>query len=99
MELDFRTSKLRRCYGEQRMAARTWGPVVGQKYIERITVIKAAQKFSDLFALVFLGLHPLTGDRRGQHSMTIHRKWRLIVTVSESEDSLVAEEVSDHYGD
>ena len=47
-----------------------------------------------------LGLHPLTGDRKGQYAVTLHDRWRLIFTIHGTPPSRVhIEEVTIHYGD
>ena len=46
-----------------------------------------------------MGLHPLRGARKGELSIILTGRWRLIVTRGESEESAIIEEVSNHYGD
>ena len=99
MEVRFRTTALQRCYEDERRASRRWGAVVGQRFIQRITILRAASSFGDLFQLRSLGLHALKGDREGQFSLTIHGRSRLTVTYDEDEDVLIVEEVTAHYGD
>jgi proteic killer suppression protein len=99
MDVTFRTAVLRRCYEDEAMAIRRWGPTVGQKYIQRITVLMAAEKFTDLFQIRALRLHPLKGEREGQYAITIHEKWRLILAYDEAGETLSMEEVSNHYDD
>jgi plasmid maintenance system killer protein len=54
-----------------------------------------AERFDDLFTAT--ALHLLPGDRKGQHAMTLQGRWRLIVTVEG--DTVIVEEVTNHYGD
>ena len=56
-----------------------------------------AEKFEDLFFATSLHLHPLVGNRRGQYSMTLQGRWRMIVTLNA--DTVTVEEVSNHHGD
>jgi len=72
---------------------------VGQKYIQRITVLMAAEKFADLFQIRALRLHDLEGDREGQYALSVHERWRLILTFDKAQETLFVEEVSKHYGD
>jgi plasmid maintenance system killer protein len=96
----FATSRLERCYRELRMAQREWGPKVGRTYIQRINTIWAAKDGRDLFALRSLDVHPLKGDRRGQCSIRLGERERLIVRFEDDAWTIVSvEEVSRHYGD
>ena len=44
-------------------------------------------------------LHALKGSGRGGLSITLTGRWRLIVTRGERDDSVIIEEVSNHYDD
>ena len=99
MQVRFRTTLLRRCYEDVDRASRRWGPAVGRKYIQRITILLAAGKFTDLFEIKSLRLHPLKGDRQGQYAIALSGRWRLILTYDESEEAVSVEEVTTHYGD
>ena len=56
----------------------------------------AARDLADLYDQRALGLHPLTGDRRGQFAMRLTGQMRLIFTVDEQ--TLIVEEVVDYHG-
>ena len=99
MRISFRTRILRRCYEDHREASRRWGNVVGEKYIQRIQILKSVPTFATLFDMRMLRIHPLTGNMRGHYSVTIHARWRLIIERDESEDMLIIREVSNHYDD
>ena len=43
----------------------------------RLNVLNAARSLDDISPLRSIGLHKLTGDRRGQWAMTINGPWRL----------------------
>jgi len=45
-----------------------------------------------------LRLHQLTGDRQGQWALDLTERWRLVVGVP-APDTVMIEEVSQHYGD
>ena len=93
----FRTRELQRCAQEESLAYREWGHDVGRAYLRRIATIRNISEFRRLFEIVSLHLHPLTGDRQGFYALTLIGRWRLIVTVES--DTVVVEEVSNHYGD
>jgi len=87
-----------RCYQESDRAIRRWGPDIGRRYIQRIQVLYAAKRFSDLSTIRSLRLHALKGEREGQYAMTLLGRWRLVV-VPVGEDKVRLEEVTSHYGD
>lgn len=100
MVVRFATSRLERCYHEIRLAQREWGQKVGRTYIQRINTLWAAKDGRDLFALRALEMHPLKGERRGQHSICLGDRERLIVAFEDDAWTIVrVEEVSKHYGD
>lgn len=101
MELVFANRKLRRCYESQAEAKKTWPETVALKYALRISLIEKARNFSDLQHLPALYVHPLRGGRKGQWSLTIHERWRLIFKVDRADGVEIVHilEVSNHYGD
>ena len=52
-------------------------------------------RVEDLYQLVPLRFHPLTGDRRGQYALRLTGQMRMIVAI-EDERSLIVEEVVDY---
>jgi proteic killer suppression protein len=56
----------------------------------------AARDLADLSGTRSLGVHALTGDRRGQLAMRLTGQMRLIFTVDEG--TLIVEEVVDYHG-
>lgn len=100
MEVRFRTNKLRQQYEKSAKAVRAYGQQVAEKYIERINILKSARNKSDLANQGPLKFHELKGERKGQYSIRLHDRWRLIVTFYSEEAEIVQiEEVSKHYGD
>ena len=98
MEVEFASKSLRRCYETYTEAAREWGPTVGRKYIMRVNVLYAAKQFSELYSIRALRLHELKGERKGQYAITVHDRWRLLLT-RVADDTVRVEEVTKHYGD
>jgi proteic killer suppression protein len=45
--------------------------------IELLAALDAATSLGDLSPLKSVGLHKLTGDRRGQRAMTVNGPWRI----------------------
>ena len=99
MEVIFRTNELRRRYEESARAIQRWGPDVGRRYITRIETLARVEDFWTLYRIRGLRLHPLQGTRSGELSIYLTGRWRLIVTRGEMEDSVIIEEVSNHYDD
>ena len=99
MEVYFRTNLLRRNYEESARAIRAWGAEVGQRYVTRINALRRIKNFSAVYNIRSMRLHPLTGDMAGKLSIYLTGGWRLIVTKGDTDESLIIEEVSNHYGD
>jgi proteic killer suppression protein len=97
MRVLFRNRSLERCFVSVKEANQTWGQDVGRRYIQRVALLLDAERFDDLFTATALHLHPLSGDRRGQYAMTLQGRWRLIVTIER--DTIIVEEVTNHYDD
>jgi toxin HigB-1 len=47
------------------------------KAMARLNVLNAARSLDDIAPLRSIGLHKLTGDRKGQWAMTLNGPWRL----------------------
>lgn len=97
MEVRFRTRQLRRCYEESARAVQRWGPEVARKFITRIKQLQALADFQQAYNIRAMRLHALKGSNRGELSITLTGRWRLTVTKGEREDSVIIEEVSNHY--
>jgi plasmid maintenance system killer protein len=80
MEVSFRTRQLRQCYEESARAIRRWGPEVGRKFITRIKQLQAIANIQEAYNIRAIGLHPLKGSRKGELSIFLTGRWRLIVT-------------------
>jgi proteic killer suppression protein len=96
----FKTNRLRRCYEEQRKAQAAWSKAIARKYVQAVDLLKAVEHPSHLTAFREFAYEPLTEDRKGQHSLKLARRTRVIFTVSETGEALIArvEEVSTtHY--
>ena len=99
MEVKFRTKQLKLCYEQSAKAIQKWGSVVGRKYITRINELYSAKDFLDAFEIRSMRLHPLKGGRKGELSIYLNGRWRLIVTKGETEEHVIVENVSNHYED
>ena len=59
--------------------------------------IRWISNFQEAYTVRSFQLHPLRSSRRGELSIRLTGRWRLIVTKGSTEESLIIEEVSDHY--
>jgi len=100
VEVQFRTSKLRKQYGDARKAEKAYGKQVARRYVQRINIVKHARGVEELKQLPGLRCHELKGRRKGLWAMDLTGFYRLIFTL-QGEQLQVAriEEVSKHYGD
>ncbi len=99
MEVVFRTNRLKTCYENSSRAVQEWGPIVGRQYVRRINELFSVSNFQEAYNIRSLRLHPLVSSRRGELAIVLTGRWRLIVTKGDTEESVVIEEVSDHYDD
>ena len=99
MQVVFRTNKLLRNYEQSDRAIREWGPDVGRKYVSRISQLYALKDFQEAYKFRSLRLHPLKGSKRGELSIYLTGKWRLIVSEGDTETQVLIKEVSNHYDD
>ena len=99
VEVLFRTRQLRRNYEESARAAQQWGADVGRKYITRIEQLYAVKDLQQAYSIRSMRLHPLKGPRKGDLSIYLTGKWRLIVEEGDTEEQVIVKEVSNHYDD
>lgn len=99
MQVLFATAELQRCFEQYDSAVKQWGQDVGRKYIQRVKLLLAANTLADLAVPRSLHLHPLKGDRAGQHAISLNDRWRLIFTYSKEDGTARIEEVTNHYDD
>lgn len=77
-----------------------FGDQVAKKYIQRVSLIKAAKNLDEVMSLPALRCHPLKGKRRGQYAVKLTGFYRLIFTVEKNHLNIaLIEEVSKHYDD
>ena len=100
MDVRFATVALEKRYQDNTEAQKAWGEKIARRYVQRVDALYEAETAKDLFALRALRLHPLKGQRRGQHALRLDDTWRLIVRFEGERLTIVTvEEVTKHYGD
>ncbi len=97
MELEFSSNRLIDASVSFSEASRLFGVPIGRKYIQRLAVLRATEKFTQLYGYRALRLHPLKGDRIGQYAITLNGNYRLIIE-KVKEDKVRILEVEDYHG-
>ena len=98
MEVSFRTNRLQRNYEESARAIRQWARMSAKVYHP----YKRALCDRELSGSVqYSGDAPASSERikRGELSIYLTGRWRLIVTKGDTEEGVTIEEVSNHYDD
>lgn len=75
MEIRFKDKKIREICEKQVKAIKILGDIGARKLQARLSDLEAASRVTDLLTG---NPHPLTGDRLGQFSLTIHGGVRLV---------------------
>jgi len=100
MKVEFRTKKLEKQYRDSKQAIRDFGEAVARRYVQRINAIKYAKNIEEIRGLPGFDCHPLKGDKKGEWSITLINRMRLIFTLKGKKLEIVRiKEVSKHYGD
>ncbi|MDO9334388.1 MAG: type II toxin-antitoxin system RelE/ParE family toxin [Dehalococcoidales bacterium] len=98
MELGFSSNRLAKASVSLSEASQLFGVPIGRKYIQRLAVLRATDKFTQLYGHQALRLHPLKEDRAEQHSITLTGNYRLIIEKVQ-EDRVRIMDVEDYHGD
>jgi proteic killer suppression protein len=97
VDIEFSSHRLEKASLSLSEASRLFGVPIGRKYIQRLAVLRAIDKFSELYGHQALKLHPLKGSRVGQCSITLTMNYRLIIKKIE-EDKVRIIDVEDYHG-
>jgi toxin HigB-1 len=97
VKIEFKSNRLIVASVNLSEASRLFGIPIGRKYIQRLAILRAMDKFSQLYGLQALRLHPLKGDRAGQYSIALTGNYRLIVEKL-NEDKVLVVDVEDYHG-
>ena len=98
MKLEFSSRRMADASVSLAEASRLFGIPIGRKYIQRLTVLRATDKFAQIYGHRALRLHHLKGNRAGQYAITLTGNYRLIIERVE-EDKVRIMEVKDYHGD
>jgi proteic killer suppression protein len=97
VELEFTSNRLNSASVSFSEASRLFGIPIGRKYIQRLAVLRATDKFSQLYGHKALNLHTLKGKRAGQYAITLTGNYRLIIE-KVNEDKVRIMDVEDYHG-
>jgi toxin HigB-1 len=97
LKIEFSSHRLANASESIYEAGRLFGIPIGRKYIQRLAVFRAIDKFSQIFGHRALKLHPLKGNRSGQYAITLTGNYRLILERVE-EDTVRIVDVEDYHG-
>ena len=97
MDIEFSSNRLYGASTNLSEASRLFGTPIGRKYIQRLAVLRATDKFSQLYGLQALRLHPLKGNRSGQYAIVLTGNYRLIIE-NIKEDVVRIVNVEDYHG-
>jgi proteic killer suppression protein len=95
---EFATHRLAEAASSLSEASRLYGVPIGRKYIQRLAILRATDKFNQLYGHRALQLHPLKGNRAGQYAITLTGNYRLIIEKVD-EDKVRILDVEDYHGD
>ena len=98
MQVEFRTTALKRRAFSRRRAVRAWGPEVGPAYVESIAFLMSVTDLGELRLHRRLRLHALKGQWRGSWAINLTAAWRLIFEHDEAANAIVITEVTDYHG-
>lgn len=97
MNIEFSNNHFAKASISLSKASRQFGVPIGRKYIQRIIIMRAVDKFTQLFGFRALHLHPLKGDRAGQYAITLAGNYRLIIEKI-AENTVRIVDVEDYHG-
>lgn len=98
MKLEFSSHRLADASVSLAEASRLFGIPIGRKFIQRLAVLRATDRFAHLYGHRALRLHPVKGNRTGQYAITLTGNYRLIMDRI-AEDTVRIIDVEDYHGD
>lgn len=72
------------------------GLIEAERIIDMIAFIASASGLDELAVPPNFGFHPLTGDRKGTHAMTVTKNWRLTFKIAD-ENSIADLDLEDYH--
>lgn len=78
MDISFADRKLLKCANDHRTAVKTLGTQRAERFLKRLTELRAAACLADIRLLPQAKFHSLTGNRAGQISCNLDHPYRMI---------------------
>lgn len=97
MDIEYSNNRLEASSLNLNEAVHLFGLPVGRKYIQRVLILRAVGKFSELYGIRALKLHQLKGNRSGEYAITLTGNYRLIIENIREEKVLIVA-VEDYHG-
>jgi plasmid maintenance system killer protein len=97
VDIEFSSKRLADASLNLSEASRIFGFPIGRKYIQRLAVLRAVDKFAQLYGLQALRLHALKGKQAGLYSITLTGNYRLILEKVQ-EDKVRIIDLEDYHG-
>ena len=99
MRVWFEDDSLRRLYEGPDAVVTGLGPEVTRAFRKKVGFLAAAQSELDLRNYRALHFEKLKGDRAGQHSIRLNRRWRLILRIEDDASGrlLIIVEIVDYH--
>ena len=97
MYIEYSSGKLAEASLSISEATRLFGVAIGRKYIQRVAILKVADKFTQLYGISTLRMHQLKGPRTGEYAITLTGNYRLLIQKIE-EDKVRIKDVEDYHG-
>ena len=78
MEINFRTRRLGRIFGSERLLRREYGDLLARTIRRSLNVLESAENLTEVSTLPPFRRHLLSGDRAGQYAIDLVHPFRLI---------------------
>jgi len=89
VHIGFRDAKLQRTFAEGKDHARL-GSNVFRAFLQKVQILADVDSEADLYAIKSLHFEKLAGDRQGQRSVRLNKRFRLVFTIHKTEDGSLA---------
>ena len=67
------------------------------KIRKMISFLRVIESIDELHAVSFWNIHPLTGDRQGDWSLTVSRNWRLTFQIDHEAKAIIDLDFEDYH--
>jgi proteic killer suppression protein len=89
VDIGFKNAKLERTFFEGRDHARLGADLLGA-FVQKVQILADAESEVDLYAIKSLHFEKLLGDRQGQRSIRLNKRFRLVFSIHKTETGNLA---------